>query len=134
LPIRIDTLVKEEVGSSVKPIQCHTHNWLRDETKIFVGNLSGETTEDDLRQAFETFGEVKSVTIVMDAGEGKSRRSGFVTMPSVNEAQNAIRKMDGRDLGGQKISVEKSRTNAKARAIRRKRAVNDSHCQIITWT
>ena len=90
--------------------------------KIFVGNLPGETTEDDLRQAFESFGQVRSVTIVMDTGEGKSRGFGFVIMSSANEAKNAIEKMNGKDLRGRKIYVEKSRTNAKARASRRKRS------------
>jgi len=90
--------------------------------KVFVGNLSGETTEDDLRQAFESFGQVRSITIVMDAGTRKSRGFGFVTMPSVNEAQNAIEKMNGKDLRGQKIKVEKSRTKAKTRSNRRKRS------------
>lgn len=97
-------------------------NKLRNNMKIFVGNLSGQITEDDLRQAFEGFGQVRSVTIVMDAIEGKSRKFGFVTMPSVNEAQNAIKKMDGKDFEGKKIIVKKSRTNAKARASRRKRS------------
>lgn len=95
---------------------------LRDDMKIFVRNLSGETTEDDLRQAFEGFGQVRSVTIVMDAGEGKSRGFGFVIMPAANEALNAIKKMDGKDFRGRKIKVEKSRTNAKARSLRRKRS------------
>jgi RNA recognition motif-containing protein len=90
--------------------------------KIFVGNLSGQTTEDDLRQAFESFGQVTSITMIMDADEGKSRGFGFVIMPSVNEAQNAIKKMHGKDFRGRKISVEKSRTNTKARASRRKRS------------
>jgi cold-inducible RNA-binding protein len=89
--------------------------------KIFVGNLSGQTTKDDLRQAFEGFGQVTSVTIITDTGESKSQGFGFVIMPSENEAQNAIKKMHGKDLKGNKISVEKSRTNAKARASRRKR-------------
>ena len=90
--------------------------------KIFVKNLPGETTENELRQAFEGFGQVTSVTIIMDTGESKSPGFGFVIMPSVNEAQNAIRKMHGRDFRGKKISVEKSRTSAKARASRRKRS------------
>jgi len=67
---QLDTLINEEANSLVKSVECDAHNWLR-EMKIFVGNLSGETTEDDLRQAFECFGRVRSVTIVMDAGEGK---------------------------------------------------------------
>jgi len=89
--------------------------------KIFVGNLSGEITEDDLRQTFEGFGQVRSVTIVTDESEGKPLGFGFVTMPLANEAKNAIKKMDGKDFKGKKISVEKSRTNAKARSLRRRR-------------
>ena len=90
--------------------------------KVFVGNLSGQTTEDDLRHAFESFGQVRSITIVRDGVTRKSRGFGFVTMPSVNEAQNAIEKMNGKDLRGQKIKVEKSRTKAKTRSNRRKRS------------
>ena len=119
---KIDTLMNEEVSSVVKSVACDAHNWLRDEMKIFAGNLSDRTTEDDLRQAFETSGEVKSVTIVTDTGEDKSRGFGFVIMPSAKEAKNAIEKMNGKNLRGQKISVEKSRTNTKARNSRRKRS------------
>jgi RNA recognition motif-containing protein len=90
--------------------------------KIFVGNLSGETTGDDLRQAFESFGQVRSVTIVMDTGASKSRGFGFVIMSSANEAKNAIEKINGKNLRGQKVYVEKSRTKAKTRSSRRKRS------------
>ncbi len=90
--------------------------------KIFIGNLPAEITEDDVRQAFEGFGQVRSVTIITDASESKSRRFGFVIMPSADEAQSAIKKMHGKDFRGKKISVEKSRTNSKARAVRRKRS------------
>ncbi|MHC4495306.1 MAG: RNA recognition motif domain-containing protein, partial [Planctomycetota bacterium] len=90
--------------------------------KIFVGNLSGQTTEDDLRHAFESFGQVRSVTIVTDAGAGESRGFGFVIMSSASEAKNAIEEMNGEDLRGQKIKVEKSRTKAKARSGRRRRS------------
>ena len=90
--------------------------------KVFVGNLSGETTKEDLRHAFENFGQVRSITIVRDDTSGESRGFAFVIMPSVNEATNAIEKMNGKDLMGQKIKVEKSRTKAKARSRRRKRS------------
>jgi len=90
--------------------------------RIFVGNLSGETTEDDLRRAFESFGEVKSATLVTDAAAGKSRRFGFVIMPSASQGSDAIKGMDGKDLKGQKIKVERSRTSTKARSSRRKRS------------
>jgi RNA recognition motif-containing protein len=90
--------------------------------KIFIGNLPDETTQDDLRQAFEPFGRVTSVTIVADTGESKSQGFGFVIMPSAQEAQNAIKEMHGTDFRGRKITVERGRTNAKARAKRRKRS------------
>jgi len=90
--------------------------------KVFVGNLSGQTTEDDLRQAFESFGQVKSVTIVRDETTGESRGFAFVIMPLANEATNAIEKMNGKDLRGQKVKVEKGRTKTKARSSRRKRS------------
>jgi len=90
--------------------------------KVFVGNLSDETTEDNLRQAFERFGQVGSVTIVRDVVTGKSRGFGFLIMPSMNEARNAIEKMNGKDLKGQKINAEKARTKRKPRGIRHKRS------------
>jgi len=76
---------------------------------IYVGNLSPETTEDDLRQAFEAFGQVESATVVKDRFSGESRGFGFVEMPSKNEAQNAIDEMDGRDLKGRTIKVNEAR-------------------------
>ena len=90
--------------------------------KVFVGNLSGQTAEDVLRHAFESFGQVRSVTIVRDETSGESRGFAFVIMPLANEATNAIEKMNGKDLGGQKISVEKGRTKTKARSSRRKQS------------
>lgn len=76
---------------------------------IFVGNLSHETTEEDLRQAFAAFGQVRSVNIVRHKVTGESRGFGFVTMPIKNEAQTAINEMNGKDLKGQAIRVEEGR-------------------------
>lgn len=90
--------------------------------KIFVGNLSGETSGDDLRQAFENFGQVGSATIVIDESAGESRRFGFVRMPSASEAHNAIKRMNGRDFQGRKIDVQKARTKGKPHASRRSRS------------
>ena len=64
---------------------------------IYVGNLSYETTEDDLRQAFESFGEVSSVNIIKDKFSGKSRGFGFVEMASDDEATEAMSKLNGQD-------------------------------------
>ncbi len=94
--------------------------------KVFVGNLSDETNEDNLRQAFESYGQVGSVTIVRDVVTGKSRGFGFVIMPSMNEAQNAIEKINGKDLRGQKINAEKARTKKKPRGGRHRRSDFDS--------
>jgi RNA recognition motif-containing protein len=58
----------------------------------------------------------------MDPATGKSRRFGFVIMSSASQARKAIQETNGKDLRGQRIKVEKSRTNAKARSIRRKRS------------
>jgi RNA recognition motif-containing protein len=76
---------------------------------IYVGNLSPETTEDDLRQAFEAFGQVDTATVIKDRFSGESRGFGFVEMPSKNEAQTAITEMDGKDLKGRVISVNEAR-------------------------
>ena len=65
---------------------------------IYVGNLSNQTTEDDLRQAFEAFGQVESVNIIKDRFSGESRGFGFVEIPSKQEAQKAIEEMNGKDL------------------------------------
>ena len=90
--------------------------------KIFVGNLPTDTTKDELQQVFEEFGRVTSVTLIEGADDSKTRGFGFIIMPSANEAENAVKKLRGKDFRGRKISVEKSRTNTKARAGRRKRS------------
>jgi RNA recognition motif-containing protein len=79
---------------------------------IYVGNLSRETTEDDLRQAFEAFGQVDTATVVKDRFSGESRGFGFVEMPSKNEAQTAIDDMNGKDLNGRTINVNEARPKA----------------------
>ncbi|MCX6825762.1 MAG: RNA-binding protein [candidate division Zixibacteria bacterium] len=76
---------------------------------IYVGNLSFEATEDDLRQAFEGFGKVASVTILKDKFSGKSRGFGFVEMPASEEAQAAIAGLDGKDLRDRALKVNEAR-------------------------
>ena len=71
---------------------------------IYVGNLSHDVTDDDLRQAFEAFGQVRSVNIVRDKISGESRGFGFVGMPTENEARTAISEMNGKDLQGRKCA------------------------------
>jgi len=76
---------------------------------IYVGNLSRETTEDDLRQAFEAFGQVMSVKILKDRATGESNGFGFVGMPESEEGQAAISGLNGKDLAGSAIKVEEGR-------------------------
>ena len=76
---------------------------------IYVGNLSYEATEEDLRLAFEAFGQVKSATIMKDKISGEPRGFGFVEMPSKAEAQSAIDGLNGTDLKGRKLKVNEAR-------------------------
>ena len=88
---------------------------------IYIGNLSPETTEDDLRQAFEPFGEIVNVNIVRDRATGQSRGFGFVAMPSESQAKTAITEMNGKDLQGNTISVEAGRTKPAPPGLRSRR-------------
>ena len=73
--------------------------------KLFVGSLSYKTTEEDLRQAFEQFGQVVSARIAKNTDTGKSQGIGFVEMAGEEEATAAIREMDGKELLGRIIRV-----------------------------
>jgi RNA recognition motif-containing protein len=85
---------------------------------IYVGNLSLETNDDDLRQAFESFGEVTSATIIKDKHSGDSKGFGFVEMPSKTEAQSAIEGLNGKDLKGNSLNVNEARPRADNRGSR----------------
>jgi len=82
---------------------------------IYVGNLSRDVTEDDLRQAFEAFGEVSSVNIIKDRFTGESRGFGFVEMPTKTDAEAAITGMNGQDLKGRAVNVNEARPRAQGR-------------------
>jgi len=76
---------------------------------IYAGNLSYNVTEENLRQAFETFGQVSSARIVKDKYSGQPRGFGFVEMPNPTEAQAAIENLNGKDLLGQQMNVNEAR-------------------------
>jgi len=76
---------------------------------IYVGNLSYDVTEDDLREAFEAFGQVTSVKIITDKYTSESRGFGFVEMPNHQEAKSAISGLDGKDLKGRTLKVNEAR-------------------------
>lgn len=82
---------------------------------IYVGNLSRDVTEEDLRQAFAAFGEVATVSIVKDKFSGEPRGFGFVEMPAKAEAQSAITGLNGKDLKGRNLSVNEARPRPEGR-------------------
>ncbi len=74
--------------------------------KLFVGGLSWNTTEDDLRESFSKFGEIEDVKILFDRDTGKSRGFGFITFNEDESADNAISEMNGSELDGRTIKVD----------------------------
>ena len=73
--------------------------------KLFVGNLSFDTTENDLSDAFAAHGTVTETNLMMDRTTGRSRGFAFITMSTVEEAQKAIESMNGNDMGGRALTV-----------------------------
>lgn len=76
---------------------------------IYVGNLSYNVTEEDLRQAFAAFGQVASASIIKDQFSGRSKGFGFVEMPAKEEAQAAIAGMNGKMLDDRALNVNEAR-------------------------
>src|ERR1700731_2253993 len=76
---------------------------------IFVGNLSFNTSEDELRQMFEPFGQVDRVSIMTDRDTGRSRGFGFVEMTSNEDGDKAITALNGSSVGGRTINVNEAR-------------------------
>ncbi len=77
--------------------------------KIYVGNLSYDVTEEELRQEFLAFGEVESVSIITDKYSGRPKGFGFVEMPSVSEGQAAITALNGKTLKDRTLNVSAAR-------------------------
>jgi RNA recognition motif-containing protein len=76
---------------------------------IFVGNLSFNTNEDELRQMFATYGQVDRVSIMTDRDTGRSRGFGFVEMASNEEGEKAIAALNGSEVGGRTLNVNEAR-------------------------
>jgi RNA recognition motif-containing protein len=77
--------------------------------KIYVGNLSFDATEDQLREAFGQFGSVDSVKIITDRETGRSRGFAFVEMPDGSEGQKAIDGLNGTEIAGRSLNVNEAR-------------------------
>ena len=92
---------------------------------IFIGNLALTTTEDDLRQLFETYGHVERVQILQDRETGRSRGFGFVEMLNDAEAQAAIEGLHGTSQGGRPLTVSEARPREDRGGPRRSRKEGD---------
>jgi cold-inducible RNA-binding protein len=75
------------------------------QNKLFVGNLSFNTTENDLQDAFAAHGNVLEANLMMDRASGRSRGFGFITMSTEEEAQSAINALNGASLDGRELTV-----------------------------
>jgi RNA recognition motif-containing protein len=78
-------------------------------TKLFVGNLSFNTTENDLQDAFAAHGTVTEANLMTDRATGRPRGFGFITMSSPQEAQEAIHALNGANLDGRNLTVNEAR-------------------------
>ncbi len=76
---------------------------------IFVGNVSRNVNEDELREAFEAFGTVSSASIIKDKETGMSRGFGFVEMPDTDQAKAAIDGLNGKELKGRPLNINEAR-------------------------
>lgn len=84
--------------------------------KLYVGNLSYQTQEADLRELFAQHGEVVSANVVTDRDTGRSRGFGFVEMGSDEAARKAIQALDGQELDGRNLKVNESRPRENRRS------------------
>jgi RNA recognition motif-containing protein len=81
-------------------------------TNIFVGNLSFDATEADVRTAFERFGRVSSVQVMSERGTGKPRGFAFVRMPRMEDADEAVVRMNGNSICGRNVRVNQAESRA----------------------
>ncbi len=82
---------------------------------IYVGNLSYQVSEDELQKAFEAYGQVESAKIIKDNYSGRSKGFGFVEMPVNEEGEAAIAGLNGKDLKGRAVTVNKARPRTESR-------------------
>lgn len=77
--------------------------------KLFVGNLSYSIQDSDLQEQFSSFGQVQSAKVIIERETGRSKGFGFVEMSSSQEAEAAVRGMNGKSLGGRDVNVNIAR-------------------------
>ena len=84
--------------------------------EIYVGNLSYDTTDSTLREAFERFGEVSRATVVTDRVSGRSRGFGFVAMDDSGQARAAIESLNGTEMDGRALTVNEARPRSQTQS------------------
>ncbi len=89
--------------------------------KLYVGNLPFSVTEDELREVFARHGQVQSVNVIMDRDTGRARGFGFVEMGDSSAAEDAMRALDGSDLGGRSLRVNEAQERDSGGGGRRER-------------
>jgi cold-inducible RNA-binding protein len=95
--------------------ETSSFNERREGMRLYVGNLSYETSEEDVRKAFEEFGTVESVNVITDKYTGKSKGFAFVEMSSREEAQAAINGVNGKQVGDRFVRVDEARPRPERR-------------------
>ena len=84
-------------------------------TNIYIGNLSYDATEDDIKQAFSQHGEVSTVNMIMDRETGRPRGFAFVEMPNGDEAQKAIQEVNETEIAGRAVKVNEAKPKSDRR-------------------
>jgi len=124
-------LVSKKNGKDLRPAEGDTnldagfYEWaqglinreIKMSKKLYVGNLAYEVTEEDLKKNFGEIGECSAVNIIRDKYSGNSRGFGFVEMATEEEAQEAVRKLNGSELSGRKIIVQEARPRKESSRI-----------------
>lgn len=117
-----DTAKKDsKPESSSKPDQKQ-QNENENKVAIYAGNLSPEFTEEDVRRAFEPFGTIGSINVVIDKASGKCKGYAFVEMPVKEEAVSAIEALNGHELAGRQLKVSAARSMPRPKRRRRPKA------------
>ena len=103
------TATKEELSAERQVLKAARSKMLESSgIKLFVGSISWDANEEDLRKLFSTFGELKEVHIAKDRETGKSRGFAFIKFSSHKDGQKAVKELDGTEFHGRKISVQES--------------------------